>query len=393
MQNQDHTKHGYFRVRAYIDESALRHNIRTVRDKIGNDVWMLGTVKADAYGHGAPYVASILEEEGAEYLSTAIMEEAVALRQCGVRLPILVLGYTDPDQYDLALEHQIHVTIFTLEQAQALSREALRTGKTGLVHIKLDTGMGRIGFDCSGQSVQQIEQILQLPGLKVDGIFTHFARSDERDKSQTRLQQERYDAVIGKLEQKKIYIPIYHTANSAAIMEFPGAHRSHKIPADPISKWMVRAGIMLYGLYPSGEMDEQLTDLRPVMSLVSHVVYIKEVEDGTPISYGGTYVSKGRRRIATIPVGYADGYPRRLSGIGYIRIHGKKAPIAGRICMDQFMVDVTDIPQVQVGDEAVLIGEGVTAGELAELTGTIHYEIVCQISSRVPRVVKNKKIE
>ncbi len=375
----------YFRVRAYIDEDALRHNIRMARQKIGPNVLLLGTVKANGYGHGALTVAKILEEEGADYLSTAIIEEAVALRQAGIDLPILVLGYTDPSQYALALKHQIHLTIFSESQAQALSELAAAGGNTGLVHLKLDTGMGRIGFECCDLSVDVIERITKLPNLMVEGIFTHFARADEIDKSEAERQQQRYDDMLKRLESRGIEIPIHHTANSAAIMEYPAAHRLHTEKNSAV-KWMVRAGIMLYGLYPSNEMDEEQTKLRPVLSLISHVVHLKEVDDGTPIGYGGTYVAKGRRCIATIPVGYADGYPRRLSGIGYVKIRNQRVPIAGRICMDQFMVDVTDIPDAALGDEVVLIGEGVTAGEIADLAGTIHYELTCQLTNRVPRV-------
>ena len=377
----------YFRVRAYIDEEALRHNIRTVRQKIGPDVLLLGTVKANAYGHGAERVARILQEEGADYLSTAILEEAVELRRAGLCLPILVLGYTDPDQYELALEHRIHLTIFSEEQARALSQKAAAGGKIGLVHLKLDTGMGRIGFECGDPSVDAIERIAKLPNLSLDGIFTHFARADEEDKSEAARQQQRYDDMLERIEARGIQIPIHHTANSAAIMEYPQAHRLHTEKNSAVS-WMVRAGIMLYGLYPSGEMDQQQTRLHPVLSLISHVVHVKEVEDGTPIGYGGTYVAKGHRKIATIPVGYADGYPRRLSGIGYIKIRGQRAPIAGRICMDQFMADVTHIPGVSVGDQVELIGEEISAQEIAELTGTIHYELICQLTARVPRVSK-----
>ncbi len=380
----------YFRVRAYIDEDALRHNIRVARQKIGPDVLLLGTVKANAYGHGALRTAQILTEEGADYLSTAIIDEAVALRKAGVQLPILVLGYTDPSQYEMALENQIHLTIFSESQARALSKLAAAGGKKGLVHLKLDTGMGRIGFECCERSVDAIERISKLPNLSLDGIFTHFARADEVDKSEAERQQQRYDDMLERLDKRGIEIPIHHTANSAAIMEYPAAHRLHTEKNSAV-KWMVRAGIMLYGLYPSDEMDQGQTKLKPVMSLISHVVHLKEVEDGTPIGYGGTYVASGRRRIATIPVGYADGYPRRLSGIGYVKIRNQRAPIAGRICMDQFMVDVTDITGVTLGDEVVLIGEGVTAGEIAELTGTIHYELTCQLTDRVPRVPIGEK--
>ncbi len=375
----------YFRVRAYIDEDALRHNIREVRRKIGPDVMLLGTVKANGYGHGALQTARILLEEGADYLSTAIIEEAVELRNAGIQAPILVLGYTDPSQYELALQQGIHVTIFSEEQAQILSKKAAAGEKAGLVHLKLDTGMGRIGFDVSEDSVDAIERIMKLPGLAVEGIFTHFARADEIDKKEVMRQQQRYDDMLGKLSERGIHIPIHHTANSAAIMEYPAAHRLHTAQNKGI-RWMVRAGIMLYGLYPSEEMDRQQTNLKPVMSLLSHVVHLKEIEDGTPIGYGGAYVANGRRRIATIPVGYADGYPRRLSGIGYVKIRNQRVPIAGRICMDQFMVDVTDIPEVAIGDEVVLMGEDITADEIALLTETIHYELICQLTDRIPRV-------
>lgn len=380
----------YFRVRAYIDETALRHNIRVVKEKIGPKVWMAGVVKSNAYGHGCRLVAPILEEEGADYFAVAVLEEAIELRNMGIQKPILILGYTDPQQYAQAMGYQIHMTIYTLEQAEELSRAAIAAGDQALVHIKLETGMGRIGFPCSRKSLEEIQEIVKLPGLSVDGIFTHFARADEKDKSQADLQQQRYDAFIGQLEEAGVKIPIHHTANSAAIMEYPQSHLLH---SSQEAQLMARAGIMLYGLYPSEEMDEAYTDLQPVLSLVSHVVHLKEVEAGTPIGYGGSYVAPGPRRIATIPVGYGDGYPRRLSNVGYVMIRGRRAPITGRVCMDQFMVDVTDIPDIELGDEAVLIGEGVPAGVLAKLTDTIHYELTCQLTSRVPRVlVRNEKM-
>lgn len=380
----------YFRVRAYIKEEALRHNIRVARDKIGPEVLLAGVVKADAYGHGAKEVARILEEEGADYLAVAIIEEGIKLRRQGIRLPILVLGYTDPSEYPAAIENQIHVTIYTKEQAEQLSNTAQRLQHTGLVHIKLETGMGRIGFASTPESAENIRQITQLPGLQVDGIFTHFARADEADKSMAKEQQKRYDAFLKQLEETGVQIPIHHIANSAAIMEYPQAHRSHeKLLEYPYQK-MARAGIMLYGLYPSEEMDRKKTDLWPVLSLVSHIVHLKVVEKGTPIGYGGSYVAPSTRTIATIPVGYGDGYPRRLSNQGYVMIRGCKAPITGRICMDQFMVDVTDIEGVHLGDEAILIGPGVEAGVLAELTDTIHYELTCQLTERVPRVLTSK---
>lgn len=379
---------GYFRVRAYIDEKALRHNIKVVKEKIGPQVLMAGVVKADAYGHGICNIAPILEEEGVNYFAVATLEEALELRELGTKLPVLILGYTDPDQYSAALQNQIHITIYSEEQAERLSKAAGRVQQTGLVHIKLETGMGRIGFPCDEDSVLAIQRIMKLPHLSIDGIFTHFARADEADKSQAAKQQQRYNTFLDKLAKADVAIPIHHTANSAAIMEYKAAYQKTKEQGDYPYEQMARAGVMLYGLYPSKEMDIMQTELKPVMSLVSHVIHIKEVPAGTPIGYGGSYVAPSNRRIATIPVGYGDGYPRRLSNLGYVMIRGKRAAITGRICMDQFMVDVTDIPQAALGDEVVLIGEGVTAEALAQLTDTIHYELVCQLTKRVPRILK-----
>ena len=387
MQSANEKASEYFRVRAYIDEKALRHNIRIVREKIGPQVLLAGVVKADAYGHGVQYVAPILEQEGADYFAVATIEEAVELRELGITHPILILGYTDPAQYTEALEHQIHITIYEEWQARTLSEAAVKQRKKGLAHIKLETGMQRIGFACSEESVQKIKNIMRLPQLSIDGIYTHFARADEADKSQARQQQSCYDTFLDCLEKEGVWIPLHHTANSAAIMEYRAAYETADLEKQPVSKKMARAGVMLYGLYPSAEMDICETSLKPVLSLISHVVHLKDVQTGTAIGYGGAYVTTRPSRIATIPVGYGDGYPRRLSNIGYVMIRGKKAPITGRVCMDQFMVDVTDIPQVQLGDEVTLIGEGVPAMRLAELTDTIHYELVCQLTKRVPRVL------
>ena len=373
----------YFRVRAYISEKALRHNARIVKEKIGPGVTWMAVVKADAYGHGIDHVVPILEQEGAGAYAVATLEEAVQVRRLVKDKPILILGYTDAQQYQEALSQQISLTIYTVQQALALSETAGALGVNARVHIKLETGMGRIGFACAAQSVQEIETIWNLPHLTLEGLFTHFARADEADKEQARLQQERFDRFAAALAERGIVPSLYHTANSAAIMEFPEAF-SHW----PKTKLMVRAGIMLYGLYPSDEMDREQTRLMPVLRLLSLYVYLLEVEKGTPIGYGGTYVAPGKRRIATIPVGYGDGYPRRLSGLGYVMIRGARAPITGRVCMDQLMVDVTDISDVSLGEEVVLIGQGVEAETLAALSQTIHYEIVCQLTNRVPRVME-----
>ena len=378
----------YYRVRAYIDEAALRYNIRQIRQKIGEKTWMLGVVKADAYGHGVENVVPILEEEGVQYLAVAILEEGIRIRQLGCRLPILLLGYTDPSQYADLLAYQLTPAIFHEDEAAFLSALAVKNGSKVRIHLKVDTGMGRIGLPCTDAGVAEALRIAALPGLEVEGLFTHFARADEKNKTEAEKQWRRYRSFLQELEKNGLTIPVRHAANSAAIMEYPPAWEE-EAPAG--AHWMVRAGIMLYGLYPSHEMDRAAMVLRPVLNLMSHVVHVKEVEDGTPIGYGGTYMAQGRRRIATIPVGYGDGYPRRFSGEGYVMIRGQRAPIAGRVCMDQMMVDVTGIPGVERGCPVTLIGEGVTAEDIADAIGTIHYEIVCQLSNRVPRVLKTEK--
>ena len=377
----------YYRVRAYIDEGALRHNIRLIRSLIGEDVWMLGVVKSNAYGHGAANVAPILEEEGADYLAVAIVEEGEELRRMGCRLPILVLGYTDPSQYDRLLDNDLTATLFHEEDARLLSERALARGKKAKIHIKVETGMGRIGLPCTPEGVAEAVRIARLPGLEAEGAFTHFARSDERDKGPTACQLERYEAFLRQMEEAGVTIPLHHAANSAAIMEYPPA-RSYGAKKD--YQWMVRAGIMLYGLYPSHEVDREALDLWPVLSLKSHVIHIKEVEDGTPIGYGGTYRAQGRRRIATVPVGYGDGYPRRFSAQGYVMINGCRAPLAGRVCMDQIRVDITGIEGVKRGCPVTLIGDGISAETIADSIGTIHYEILCQLSERVPKILQKQ---
>lgn len=377
-------KEKYYRARAYIDENALRHNIRLIRSAIGEDVWMLGVVKSNAYGHGVQNVVPILEEEGVNYLAVATVEEGEELRRQQTKLPILILGYTDPSQYEELLEYDLTPAIFHEEDAQILSELAQKRKKKARIHLKIETGMGRIGLPCSPEGYEEAVRIGKLPGLEVEGAFTHFARSDERDKSATDQQFERYQQFLEAMEREGIHIPVQHVSNSAAIMEYPRARENMGAQK---YQWMVRAGIMLYGLYPSHEMDRQAMELWPVLSWKSHVVHIKDVETGTPIGYGGTYIAKEPRRIATVPVGYGDGYPRRLSNHGYVVINGQRAPITGRVCMDQIMVDVTGIDGVSRGCPVTLIGEGITAEEMADTIGTIHYEVVCQITGRVPRIL------
>ena len=374
----------YYRVKAFISEEALVHNLGEIRSRLDPAVWVLGVVKADAYGHSADLCAPILEREGVDYFAVAIVEEGVHLREIGITKPILVLGYADPSQYEAALGAGLSLTLFDPEQAALLSELALSRGEQAKVHLKIDTGMGRIGLPCDEKGLGAAVRILEQPGLFVEGIFTHFARADEEDKTPTETQYELFTAFCDTLAGMGYPIPVRHCANSAAIMEFPQA----TAPGFGFRR-MVRAGIMLYGLYPSLEMkrppEEGAMDLHPVLTLGSHLVHVKTVPAGTPISYGASYVTDGKRRIATLPVGYADGYSRRLSNRGFVEVCGKRAPIRGRICMDQFMVDVTEIPEAARGCEALLIGPRFGAEEMAELCGTIHYELTCALSERVPR--------
>ena len=367
----------YYRVMAQIDCEALSQNIKAIRKSLNPGTQLMAVVKADGYGHGLQEIYPTLEKSGIDQLAVAVLKEGVSLRRMGSPLPVLILGYTAPSDYETVIAEGLTQTIFTSSMAKAMSDAAVSMQRAAKVHIKLDTGMGRIGFACTESALDEIQAISQLPGLQLEGIFTHFARADERDKSATRQQYARFQWMCDELEKRGVTFPVRHVSNSAAIMELPDMNCN-----------MVRAGIILYGLYPSDEVQRETLALRPVMTFKSHVIFCKEVPDGSPVSYGGTYVAKGTRRIGTIPVGYADGYSRRLSGIGHVLIRGHRVPIAGRICMDQFMVDLTPFPDIQEGDEAILFGEGLSVDELARLTGTINYEMVCMVSKRVPRVIK-----
>jgi alanine racemase len=364
----------YYRAEALIHQEALRKNIRTIREHLPSGVQLMGVVKANAYGHGIENVWPVLEQEGIGRLAVAVVQEGVRMRKMGIPVPILLLGYTDPTECETMIENQLTATVFTYEMAKALSDTAVRLGKKAVVHIALDTGMRRIGFRCNEESITEILKIAKLPGIEIEGLFTHFAEADLANKEPARKQLAEFIRMDERLREQGLAIPIRHVSNSAAIMELPEARFE-----------MVRAGIILYGLSPSEEMDTQKFPLSPVMELKAHVVYIKEIEDGEAVSYGGTYIAKGRRRIGTVPLGYADGYSRLLSNKGSVLIRGQRAPIAGRICMDQFMIDLTDIPEAQEGDEIILFGSEIPLDELAEMVGTISYELACQISARVPR--------
>jgi alanine racemase len=368
------------RVYAQIDLEAVRFNLESMHKNINPTAKMAAVIKADAYGHGALRVAEAIED--LPYLwgfAVATVDEALALIEGGRKKPILILGISFPEQYEDIVEQDIRPAVCTYEAAQALSAIAVAKGKTCHIHIKIDTGMSRIGFLVEEQSAQTIAEIAALPNLCIEGIFTHLAQADETDKTAAMAQISLFRRMIRMTEELGVKIPIHHCSNSAGIVEIPDANMD-----------MVRAGITLYGLWPSEEVSREILPLHPVMSLKSRVSFVKELPKGRRISYGGTYVTPSVRCIATIPVGYADGYARGLSNKGYVLIHGQKAPICGRVCMDQFMVDVTDIPDVAAGDVVTLLGrdgnESITMEELGTLSGRFNYEFACLITQRVPRI-------
>ena len=368
-----------YRIYARIDLDALEHNIEGIKKCKSDDAMLMGVVKAGAYGHGADMVAHELEDMGFDWLAVATADEGIELRNSGIKTPILVLGYCDACQYPELIGWDITPTIYTYDMAKSLDQIAKSAGKTVNIHIKIDSGMSRIGFLVEEKTVETIQAIHAMEYLNIQGIFTHFACADTKDKSHVEQQITKFRWMIDQLKRVGISPDICHCSNSASIMELSTEHMN-----------MVRAGIILYGLYPSDEVSMDVLDLKPVMSLYSHVVHLKEVEAGTTVGYGATYEAKKRTKIATIPVGYADGYPRSLSNKASVLIRGKRAPIIGRICMDQFMVDVTDIPEVAMGDVVTLIGcdgdDILSVEEISEMAGSFNYEFICDVSWRVPRV-------
>ena len=371
------------RTYAEVNLDAIRHNIDEVHKNIKEGTKVMAIVKANAYGHGAVQVAKALYDQVDAY-GVAMIEEAIELRKAGIDKLILILGYTGEESYEDLVQYQISQTVYTWEMAEQLSETALKLGKKAKIHIKVDTGMSRIGFIPCEESLDTVEKISKLPGLEVEGIFTHFSKADETDKAFTKKQEAAYEQMITWLKERQVSIPVHHVSNSAGIVDLP-----------EYNKDIVRAGIILYGLWPSDEVNKENIDLQPLLSLKSHVVHVKELEPGRIISYGGTFEVEHPMRIATVPVGYADGYPRSLSNQGYVLIHGKRAAICGRVCMDQMMVDVTDIADVCPGDEVTLIGrdgaECITLEELGDLSGRFNYEFVCDLNKRIPRVYVKQK--
>lgn len=360
-------------VWAEIDLSAIAHNVMQVRKVTASKAKVCAVVKADAYGHGAVAVARTALESGADCLAVAIVNEAVELRKAGFRVPILVLGYTPSCQAGLLVKNDITQTLFSLEMAQALSAAAVAAGKTAKVHIKIDTGMGRIGI-CPSDAGCFAAAVAALPGIYIEGVYSHFASSDSLDKSFTNEQYRRFMEGLEFIKGRGIPIPIRHIANSAAVLELPHMHLD-----------MVRPGIILYGLWPSAEVQRNIA-LKPAMKLKTQIAFIKVMGPKSSISYGRTYFTIRNSRIATLPVGYADGWSRLLANKTQVLVHGLRAPVLGRICMDQCMIDVTHIPDVRVDDEVLLFGtDELSVDEVAAAMGTINYEIVCMVGKRVPR--------
>lgn len=366
-------------VWAEVDLDALKNNVQEMRRITNSNAQLMAVVKANAYGHGLEQIARTALQNGASWLGVALLQEAIALREKGITAPILILGYTPAEDAAEVINHDVSQTIFTVEDAQTFAAAAHRLGKKAKVHIKIDTGMGRLGFCPQGDTLDKIRSLSQLPDLEIEGIFTHFATADEADKSFAEEQFMRFQQLLKQLAARHIYIKWRHCANSAAVIDLPYTHLD-----------LVRPGIALYGYYPSPEVNHDLVKLIPVMSLKARVAFVKEVAEGCSISYGRKYFTKKKTLIATIPLGYGDGYSRLLSNQGEVLIRGKRAPVVGRVCMDQLMVDVGHIPDIQQGDEVVLLGkqedEEITADELAGKLGTISYEVLCMISERVPRV-------
>lgn len=371
----------YDRVRADIDLDAVVFNMEQMHENLNEGTRMMGVIKTDAYGHGAVQIGRELEKLPYVFgMAVATAEEALILRKCGIEKPVLILGYTFPYAYEELIKNEVRMTVFRKDTAKEIDECAKKAGKKALVHIKVDTAMSRIGVKPDESGISFIRECLSMEHIAVEGIFTHFAKADERDKSAVRSQLAVFKEFLELSDRETGYdFPIRHCSNSAGIVELREANMD-----------MVRAGITLYGLWPSEEVSRDVISLKPVLSLKSHIVYVKNISKGTPVSYGGTFMAGEDMRIATIPAGYGDGYPRGLSNKGSVLIRGKRAAVLGRVCMDQFMVDVTKIPDAKEGDEVILIGrdgeDAITMEELGDLSGRFNYELACDLGKRIPRV-------
>ena len=373
----------YQRVWAEVDLDAIWENMVHMKENIAENTKILAVIKTDGYGHGGVPIAKMLEQLDFMFgYAAATYEEAHVLREAGVKKPILILGYTFPYCYEELIREEIRPAVYRRDTVEELVAAAAKVGQKAKVHIKVDTGMGRIGITPDEEGLEFVRFLMGHPELEVEGIFTHFAKSDEEDKTSAYHQLALFQNFIDRIQTELgLTIPVKHCSNSAAILEMPQANMD-----------MVRAGITTYGLYPSEEVSKDIVPLRAAMSLYSHIVYCKTIHAGQSVSYGGLFTAQKDTRVATIPVGYGDGYPRSLSGKGYVLIRGKKAPILGRVCMDQFMVDISEIPGVMEGDKVTLLGvdgtERITAEELGELSGRFNYEFVCDLGKRIPRVYR-----
>ena len=365
----------YANTYVQIDLDAIEANFRAVMERAGGPV--MAVVKADAYGHGAVPVAKTLEPLCA-FFGVASVAEALELHNAGLQKPILVLGHTPPETYETVVARGFRVAIFNMEDAEKLSAAATAQNKVAYVHFALDTGMSRIGFQITEENADLCAAIAKLPGLQIEGLFSHFATADETDLTRAKAQADRYAAFDKMLKERNIEIPVRHLDNSAGIMNFRCEYD------------MARAGIVIYGLYPSDEVDPSIVTLKPAMQWFSRVSHVKTLEAGRELSYGGTYKTTKETIVATVPAGYADGYRRSLSSKFYVLIRGQKAPILGRVCMDQFMVDVTDIPGVTPGDRVVLMGtdgeQTISAETIGAAASSFNYEQVCDVGRRVTRV-------
>ncbi len=375
----------YHRLLAEINLDAIGNNIREIKKLIKEKTQLLAVVKADAYGHGAEEVAKVCLYNGADQLAVATCNEGVQVRQWSIQVPVLILGNTVEGQLETVINNNLTQAVFRYETAKKMSDMAVKLNKTALIHIKIDTGMSRIGFLPNDEALDEIEKIFALPNLKVTGVFTHFATADEKDKTFTMVQYKRFRFITDALNAKGHTDFIRHCANSGAILDMP------ELQLD-----MVRAGIIIYGMYPSTQVTHPI-NLIPAMSLKSQISYVKYLEENVSIGYGRTYFTTQKTKVATIPIGYADGYSRAFSNKARVIINGHYAPIIGNVCMDQMMVDVTNIPDVKDGDSVIIMGSDgkntVSAEELANIAGTINYEIVCDVGKRVPRVyVKNGEV-
>ncbi|MGG7077240.1 alanine racemase [Clostridium sardiniense] len=367
-------------VWAEIDLDKIAFNMRNIK-KLAKDKEVIAVIKADAYGHGAVEIAEVLLENGASRFAVAIITEAIELRESGIKAPIMILGYTPIEFGEDLIKYDIEQTVYDLEYVKQLSEIALKMGKKAKVHIALDTGMGRIGFMPDDNSLNEVLEIASLDGIEIVGIFTHFSTADEEDKEYTNYQFSKIQNFIKMLSNNGVNIPIKHVSNSGAIIDLPETYLD-----------AVRAGIILYGYYPSDEVNKERLSIKPALTLKAKIGHVKKLEKDMYISYGRTFKTERDSIIATLPIGYADGYSRLLSGKAKVIVNGKVANVVGRICMDQCMIDVTDVGEVKVGDEVIILGEDrelkFNADDMAELIGTINYDILCMIKHRVPRVYK-----